>query len=699
MDNKLYKMMNWPEIESIIYSECDHPHEILGKHSVQAGSLIQAFFPGAAACSISILSSGLTFDMELADDEGFFAYWTNDKDIPEYEYIVSYEDGSKKRFAECYNVLPKPDKAVFEKLYAGVLYDMYDHFGAKETDVKGIRGTLFTVYAPMAERVSVVSDFNGWDGRISQMSRIGENGVFSIFVPRLPAGTLYKYEIKLRSGLTYLKRDPFAREIEYGRGTACVVPENDYFSWSDTKFLTTYKGFKDHDKPFLLGDLDFRDFYEMGMADSVFSEKLVRFIKDKRYTAVSLNNLSMFSNKENCEKGVLSLFALSNEDMSVTTVKKAVNSIHENGIPVFFTIDLSSFIPDQEGLKGFDGRKLYEAEDDCETAGLITFNFNNKYVRNYLISAAFFYVKNFHADGLVIKGTDRIRYLSYGHTDGDYATNMFGGPENPGGEELLKHLNSILHKKHPEIVTIAADSYYSNDLTKIPEEGGFGFDFKLSNNFHTMLTAYMSNDPMVRCVHHSELTNMVLNAYCEEFFLCLPRETYGTDEFRMCEFMPGPFEEKVREIKLVLCTLFFGPDKKSIPFYDFNDPGLDELMKALIDLYFEEKALYEYDNSREGFEWIDAIDSEHSTVSFKRKGKLEELIVIGNFSNYEHEVNLNLEDKTSYIEILDTEEKRFGGKHNLSSKAFKVTAKKDDPRPKLSVKMAPLSFKLLKKML
>ncbi len=698
MDNKLYKMMNWPEIESVIYSECDHPHEILGKHSAHGGSLIQCYFPEAKKVFINIKESGIKFEMQLADEEGFFAYWTNEKDIPDYDYIVEYNDGSTKIIPECYNLYNKLEKAVLDKFNAGILYDMYSYFGAHETEIKGVRGISFTVFAPGASRVSVVGDFNNWDGRISQMMKTTDNGIFVLFVPSLTPGSLYKYEIKIPSGLTFLKRDPFAFDMEKGKGTACAVPSNDYFSWSDTKYLASIKGLNTREKPIVFGEASLKDFYDEKASDSVFAEKIVSYAKSKQISAIIIDNLSVYTDKECTNEGVLSLFSVNEESIPAVAVKKAVNVLHENNIPIIFTIDLSSFLPDNEGLIGFSGCKMYESFDDRKIEELISFDFGNPYVRNYLISAAFYYIKSFHADGLVLKGIDRILYLNYGHIDGDYTPNIYGGPENLGGEELLKHLNSILHKKEPEIVTIAADSLYSNSLTKMLDENGIGFDFKISNNFHKAITSYMVNEPYERSMHYSDLTNISLNAYCEEFVLSLPQKSFGTDEFTLCEIIPGDYEEKIKEIKLILATLFLTPNKKSIPFYDFKEPGLDELLKELTNMYYNEKSLYEFDNSPNGFEWLDAVDSEHSTISFIRKGIKEELICIGNFSGESTEVAVKLPESSRYMEIFDSEEIRFGGKHTLSEKVIKTVVGRSDKKNTLRIKLPALSYKVLKKL-
>lgn len=697
MDNKLYKMMNWPEIESIIYSECDHPHEILGKHSAQAGSLIQCFFPGAVKTSIFVKESGLTFPMEVADEEGFFAFWTGEKDIPLYEYKVEYADGTVKNYPEFYGNIVKPEKTVYEKLYAGILYNMYEHFGAKETEIKGIRGTVFTVYAPMAERVSVVGDFNDWDGRLCQMSRLGENCIFTIFIPGVLAGALYKFEIKLKNGLTYLKRDPFAFKIEKGHGSACVVSAGEYYPWTDAKFVTDFKGLNTRELPVNLGELNLDKLYDESLNEVAFSDKVVDICRKNKYTSVCLNDLSKFSNKENCDFGTLSLFALNEEKMPKNTIKRIVNALHDNGIPVFFTIDLSCFNPDVEGLKGFDGRKLFECEDDRPIDGSLTFNFSNKYVRNYLISVAFYYIKALHADGFVFKGIDRILYLNYGRGENDYTPNMFGGFENTHGEELLKHLNSILHKKYSDIVTIATDSLYSNSLTSMLDENGFGFDYKLSGAFYSSMINYMSIMPKDRKIHHSALTNISVNAFCEEFIMTYPESIFGNNEKYLLDMLTGTEEEKIKQIKLMLAALYVFPGKKSNPFTDVSDKSVSAMLDYLNDLYLTEKSLNELDDSAESFDWLDAIDSEHSTISFIRKGRSEKIVFAANYSDETVEINIQLPSNECYRELFDTEEKRFGGKYTLSDKEIKASkSKKNGKSSCITVKLAPLSLRALK---
>ena len=692
MDNKLYKMMNWPEIESIIYSECDHPHEILGKHSVQGGTLIQCFFPGAISVLLKAKGAKENAEMQEADEEGFFAYWTSDKNVHEYEYIVTYEDKTVIS-PENYIYLPKFDKNINEKFYAGILYDMYDCFGAHETTYKELSGVTFTVYAPMAERVSVVGDFNSWDGRVNQMSRLGESGIFSIFLPGIKEGALYKYEIKLKNGLTYLKRDPFSFLIEDNENHASIVEKDEFFSWSDAKFMAKEKSIKVKNRPLSFGEIVLKNFIADGKPLSESLKDIIDYIRRYDYDCVVFDNLS-----KNDDTGELySLFAL--YGFIKSDIKYLVNGLHDADIPVIFTLDLSSFTPDNEGLKGFDGRKLYEAINDFEIENRITFDFTKKYVRNYVISSAFYYIKAFHADGFVLRGTDRILYLNYMRGEQDYVPNMFGGPENHGGEEFIKHLNSVLHKKNPEFITIAGDSLNSNNLTISLEEEGFGFDYKFDNHLHADMRRFFSRSSYDRTLHYTELTNVLINAYCEEFILLLPTRDYGEDESILIEGYPGNIMNKYANFRLMLTSLYVVPGRKCLPFTKFNDGKLTLFLKDLNKLYKECPALNELDNKKEGFEWLDTTDPEKSSVTFLRKGYDDTLLVTCNFSEKDRVIVIKTDDNAGYKEIFNSHETIYGGDLEVSPKpVLSVFPDEESKHGELKFKLKPLTIYIYKKL-
>ena len=692
MDNKLYKMMNWPEIESIIYSECDHPHDLLGKHIVNGGTLIQCFFPGAVSVLIKGVELKSDILMSLVDEEGFFAYWSSEKNFPDYHYEVCYKDGAIEEFEESYDYLPKLDKNATDKFYAGIMYDMYSILGVHECEHGNSKGYSFMVYAPMALRVSVVGSFNNWDGRISQMTRLDETGIFSIFIPSAKEGDVYKYEIKLKSGLTYLKRDPFSVEIERNALRASIVSNDVFFNWEDEGYLTLDHHLNDFTKPLSFGEIWVRHFLSKNTPVSDALEGIVKFIKDHDYDAVIFDNIT----KEDNKIFSYSLFSINGFDRE--DIIYLVNGLHKENIPVIFTLDLSSMAGDNEGLKGFDGRKLYEEIDDREINQTVTFDFSKKFVRNYLISAVFYYLKTFHFDGFVLRNTDRILYHNYERSENDHTVNIYGGPENLGGEELLKHLNSVLHKRNDRIITIAGDSLNSNNLTRSLEDEGFGFDYKFDNHLHGSMNLYFRHTPAERMLHYNELTNVLINAFCERFIVLLPLSEYGNDEKVLVDAFDGNKEDKLKNFKLMLAALYTVPGLKCLPFTSFENEVLNDYLNALNRLYKTHPALNTRINDKECFEWLDTTDPERSGVTFLRKGDTKELMVSFNFSDRPKTVELRFDRKVSVTELFDSNDVKYGGDRTPKDKPIVSTHDPDNKqRYVLKIKLSPLSVSIFEK--
>ena len=237
MDNKLYKLMNWPAIEEIVYSECDHPHDLLGPHKAGSQMLVQAFYPGAVEMTLQLVKSGREYPMDMADEEGFFAVLIPEKELGAYCYVATDQDGNVVRVQDPYRHTPMITKKDTEKFDAGIHYTIYEKLGAHPCTLDGEEGTYFAVWAPNAMRVSVVGDFNRWDGRAHQMRRLWDSGIFELFIPQVGVGSIYKFEIKARGGLTFLKSDPYGNAAQLRPDNASVVADIGHFTWEDEEFI------------------------------------------------------------------------------------------------------------------------------------------------------------------------------------------------------------------------------------------------------------------------------------------------------------------------------------------------------------------------------------------------------------------------------------------------------------------------------
>ena len=688
MDNKLYKLMNWPEIESIVYSECDHPQDILGMHPVTGGFLVQAFFPGKEEMTLYSHSSDKYYEMELVDEAGFFAVFISAKAPFSYEYVTKNGSGDEVRLPEVYNYIPKFWLNLKDKLLSGVFYDSYRYFGAHFCERKEVLGTEFVTFAPNAERVSVVGDFNNWDGRIHQMCKIDECGVFALFIPGVLIGSLYKFEVKLSSGLTFIKRDPFAFSIEKGIGDACRVIEDP--DWEHVKYKRAPIG-----DSFAILNMSLRDAFFNRTKETV-AQYIIETVKEFSYDAVLFEDFSFCENRTVTEWGKLSFFGVCPEVCRLKDLIEIIDTIHIAGIKVLSTIDVSSFIPDDGGLRGFDGTRMFEG-DNTETLGRLSFNFENLYVRNYLISVCDYFTRVLSLDGIAIGGLDRILYLDYGKSEGEWRPNIYGGNESIGGHEFVKHLNSVLHKNYSNVCTIARDSMVSNNLTLPLDEDGLGFDFKLHTQFDKDLFNYLKYDYSERRYHHSELTYSPVYIYCEKFVLSFLYSDYGKDREKLYRQLPGDDDMKAANLRLAVSYLFTHPGRKCLSFSDFCNSKTRTLIKDLISMYKNHPALNSLDDDSEGFKWVNAIDSEHSVVSFERRSGDETFLVVCNFSDKGFNYKLGV-DKGTYKEMFASEQIKYGGLYKMSGRAKESKeGKRDGKTHEISLKLYPLCLHIYEK--
>ena len=675
MDNKLYKLMNWPEIESIIYSECDSPQDILGMHTVGQNQLVQAFFPNAEYVNVLNLSDDKTYHMEKVDEEGFFACLIPSKKSFKHEYIIEDKNGEVSNSPEVYDIIPQFWLSLLDRFKEGTLYDSYRYFGAHVTEIKGVLGTSFFVYAPNAVRVSVVGDFNDWDGRVNPMCKINDCGIYALFIPGLSQGHLYKYEIKLRNGLTFLKRDPYAFSIEKGDNDASVISLD--FEYENAK----YKRNKQPQNLSILS-LSLEDYLkEDGSLDS---KSILNYVKKSGFNAVLTDDLS-FCKKIVTKYGKPSLYSLSPK-LSVNDLETLIDSLHKENISVFTTIDLSGFIPDDCGLRGFDGSKIYEY-DDREIDLTLSFNFDNSYVRNYLLSLCDYYVKRFDLDGLCIGGIDRILYLDYKRNDGEWSANMYGTNENLGGVEFLKHLNSIMHKRYSNICMIAKDSLVSDNLTKDLSDFGIGFDYKLHTGFTKEAITYFHYDSNERKEHYNELFELTIGMYCEKHILPILNSQIGCERESIYSFFSGIEEDKASNLRLLLSLIYLLPGRKCLPLFKDADEKLEAFFEFLNSFYFDNEF---DDEDSEAFDWVDFADSNHDVISFVRKAKDKEYLVVMNFSDATFKRGIEVKEGL-YKEVFSSSLSKFGGNERLSSKLKETKAKKGNAgKREITLNLNPL---------
>ncbi len=729
MTNKLYKLMNWPKIEEIIYSECADPHELLGPHKSGSQTLVQAYFPGAREASILWEKEGLEpLAMELADEDGYFAVLAPLNELPAYHYEVSYADGAKQVFGEPYRYKPLITREDTEKFANGIHYTVYEKLGAHPRRMDGVEGTYFAVWAPNALRVSVVGDFNHWDGRIHQMRRLWDSGIFEIFIPGAKEGDNYKFEIKLQGGMTYLKADPYGNGAQLRPETASVIADLRGFKWEDGSFIQNRRQFQTGNAPVSIYEMYLGSFVEPKEGEAYanyrrIAPKVIDYVKKMGYTHVELMPVMEHPLDGSWGYQVIGYYAPTARYGSPKDFMYFVNELHKAGIGVILDWVPAHFPRDVQGLSNFDGTCLYEHKDPRQGChphwGTLIYNYGRPQVSNYLIANALFWVEQFHVDGIRMDAVASMLYLDYGKKDGEWVANMYGGKENLEAIELIKHLNSILKKRDPGVLSIAEESTAFPMVTGELGEDGLGFDLKWNMGFMNDYLDYIKYDPYFRSHHHGELIFSMIYAYSEKFVLVFSHDEVVHGKATLLGKMPGNREEQFANLRLTYAYMMTHPGKKLLfmgqdlgEYDEWNEARLVEwellevpehagicaLMKDLNHLYRTYPALYALDDKAEGFEWINNLSADDCYLTYLRKsGDVEDtLLVVANFSGVAREITTGVPFEGKYKEILNTDAVKYGGSGMVNSRIKSATDREWDDRPQsVTVKLAPLSLSIL----
>ncbi len=738
MTKKLYKLMNWPQIEEIIYSECDNPHELLGPHKSGSQILLQAYFPGAESVSVKWNGEGTgatgdalwkkNLEMEIADEDGYFAALIPAKSLPAYTYLVTDKEGVQKEYGDPYRFAPQITKEDTEKFKNGIHYTVYEKLGAHPMEIDSCEGVLFAVWAPSAMRISVVGDFNNWDGRMHQMRRLWDSGIFELFIPGAKKGDNYKFELKLKGGITYLKADPYGNAAQLRPDTASVVADLRDFIWEDADFIANREKFQTGNAPisvyevYLGSVVDPKEGKEYANYREI-APVLIDYVKKMNYTHVELMPVMEHPFDASWGYQVIGYYAPTARYGSPEDFMYLVNELHKAGIGVILDWVPAHFPRDVQGLSNFDGTCLYEHRDPRQGFhphwGTLIYNYGRPEVSNYLIANALFWVEKFHADAIRMDAVASMLYLDYGKNDGEWVANMYGGKENLEAIEMIKHLNSVMKKRNPGVLSIAEESTAFPRVTGDLNDDGLGFDLKWNMGFMNDYLDYIKYDPYFRSHHHGELTFSMIYAYSEKFMLTFSHDEVVHGKATMIGKMPGERADKFAGLRLSYGYMMTHPGKKALfmgqdlaEFDEWNETrrirydllqypehaGVAELVKDLNKMYQTYPALYELDNQATGFEWINNISADDCYLTYLRKtDKPEEiLLVVANFSGIEKDITTGVPYEGKYKEILNTDAVKYGGTGVVNSRIkAAVDNEWDDRRQSITVKLAPQSLSIL----
>lgn len=702
MDETLYDLMDWEKIEGILYSDEDNPHDLLGPHQTEHGILIQAFFPNTIKVWVKILKTGKKYEMELADDAGFYGVLIPGKKIQTYTFLAEADNGTQWETADPYSFDPVIDGTDMKRFEAGTHYTIYEKLGSHKMVIDGISGVLFAVWAPNAVKVSVVGDFNLWDGRRHLMRRLGDSGIFELFIPGLGEGTVYKYEVKVKGGLNILKADPYGNYSELRPNTASIVCDLEHFEWNDRKWMEDRKKTDTKTRPVSIyevhlgswkkpdeqsGDL-FYNYREL-------APMLAEYVQNMHYTHVELMPIMEHPLDASWGYQVTGYYAATSRYGTPEDFMYFVDYMHQNQIGVILDWVPAHFPKDEFGLASFDGTCLYEHLDPkrgCHPHwGTLIYNYGRPQVANFLTANALFWTEKYHADAIRMDAVASMLYLDYGKYDGEWLPNIYGGHENLEAIELFKKISGLFEKRKDGALLIAEESTSWPKVTSAVEEDGLGFDYKWNMGWMNDFLDYMKCDPLYRKGRHGELTFSMVYAYSETFILVLSHDEVVHGKGSMINKMPGSFTQRFDNLRAAYGFMMTHPGKKLLFMgQDFAQPAewseeralswelteemechrqMQEYVKALNRFYQDYPALYALDYDPAGFEWISSLDADHSIVAFLRNSEQEDdtLLVICNFTPTVYkDFRIGVPFIGKYKETFNSDREEFGGQGNVN---------------------------------
>ncbi len=698
MEQKLYKLMDWRAIEGILYADTDQPSQVLGSRMTRSGRLIMAFVPDSVHTTLKLENKN-QYKMELVDEAGIFAALIPKKETGKYRIHAEYAKGVSYEYYDCYQFSSTIDNKELKKLNQGTNCDAYKILGAHPMTIEGVEGVRFAVWAPNATRVSVVGDFNFWDGRRHMMSRLGDSGVFEIFIPDIEQEAIYKYEIANWAGSVELKADPYAFYSEYTVDGASKIWDIEQKKWSDEKWMKARVGTR-KEEPLRILKVDLTDLSgeKSNQNYRELAEEIIKDVKNSGYTHIQLEPVMEYH-----AYYTHAYYAPTGRFGTPDDFADFVDTLHQNHIGIILEWNISEFPMDESGMGRFDGTALYEHQDarqGCnQSHGTYLFNYARNEVANFLISNICFWTQIYHVDGISIQNLPAMLYLDYDKQDGEWIPNMYGGNENLDAVAFLQILNDMIKKRDKSVIMIADDESTWPLVTGSVKEDGLGFDYKWNYGWMNDFTDYMKTNPYERHHKYSNLTFSMVYAYSEDFLL--PLLIQNTGDQTLLEQMPGEdLEQKYANLRLLYGYQILHPGKKlsqnGIEYQQKDssksDVQFQDYCQELGNLYINQPALYELDYQPKGFEWINNIENKKNILSFVRKGKNQILLVICNFgpdeySNYQ----VGVSKKGKYKEIFNSDDKKFGGTGFTNPRMKQTKAEECDER-KNSIQMKVPAF-------
>ncbi|MBS0627359.1 MAG: 1,4-alpha-glucan branching protein GlgB [Verrucomicrobia bacterium] len=691
--------------ESKAYSH--DPHQFLGLHELNdKEKVIRLWRPSAETVYIEV--KGEIFLTVNRGYGGIFEIKVPSS-LTALDYRVYHQNGLLAHDPYAFSpTFGEIDGYLFSK---GVHYKLYEVLGARVCNHQGCSGVKFAVWAPFARQLSVIGDFNHWDGRVNLMRSMGTSGGWELFIPGLKEGEKYKFEIQTKDGKRLVKSDPFAYASECRPFNASIVNDVDSYVWQDNSWMEKRKH----------GNINTPiNVYEVHLGSwnaiegfpgyKEIAHSLAKYVKEMAFTHVEIMPLAEHPLDESWGYQISGFYAVTSRYGTPQDFQYFVDHLHQQGIGVIIDWVPAHFPMDDFALASFDGTCLYEHEDPKQGYhphwNTNIFNYGRFEVSNFLLANALFWLDKMHVDGLRVDAVASMLYLDYGRKEGEWIPNAYGGKENLEALEFIKHVNSVVHEKFPTALMIAEESTAFYGVTHPLDWGGLGFDLKWNMGWMNDTLAYFKTDPFFRSHHHNSLTFGLCYVFSERFMLTLSHDEVVHGKASLLSKMPGDNWQKFANLRLLYSYMICQPGKKllfmggeigqwaewncktSLDWFLLEYPlhkGMQTMVRELNQLYQSHPSLWEKDFDPAGFVWIDCSDRKNSILSYLRKGKREMILCVHNFTpSYFEQYEIRLANVLHLQEVFSSDKEEYGGSGKLNKS---IPIQKDA----ITLQIAPLA--------
>ena len=724
------------QIDKICNADHSDPFSFLGIHrspnpfNKAREYAIRAFLPNAKKVYITNIPDMDDIEAKMIDARGFF-----EGRVPQLPDHVKYRLKISDKNSQLYEIYDPYSFGPIMSDYDTFLFNEGNHsnayqmLGSHIKKIEGVDGVSFAVWAPNAKRVSVLGEFNEWDGRRHPMRKLGFSGIFEIFIPSLKEYDLYKYEIKTQNDIILTKTDPYGFYNEMKPKSAAIVYDIDKFTWSDQSWISKRNAESSFNNPLSVYECHLQSWMRIPESNDYLSyidiaPKLVEYLIEMGYTHVEFLPVMEHPFDGSWGYQVSCYYAATSRSGEPSDLMYLINLLHENNIGVILDWVPGHFPKDSYALEKFDGTSLYEYSDPLKAEnkdwGTLVFNYERNEVKSFLVSNAIFWFEKFHVDGLRVDAVASMLYLNYSRKNGDWIPNKFGGKENLEAIDFLKHLNSVVFSYYPNALMIAEESTSFPQVTRPVHTGGLGFSYKWNMGWMNDFIKYLNLDPYFRKYNHNLITFTMMYHYSENYILPLSHDEVVHGKGSLINKIPGDDWQKFATLKTALGFMFAHPGKKllfmgndiaqksewnhdkSLDWHILEEDrhkGFHLYMKDLLKIYRTHKEFYELDFSPKGFEWINVSDSDRSIFSFIRysKSRNKYLIFIFNFTPVVYNSYIvGVPGKISFVELLNSDSELYGGSNvgNLGRVVSQNTPSDSKPYS-VSLNIPPLGSLIL----